>query len=83
VPILMFSGRLDPVSPPEWGALALFGLRNGRQLIVPQGGHVFDGLSNIECFDALMLRFFETADPNTLDPACLATMLPPPFATGG
>ncbi len=82
VPILIFSGRLDPVSPPEWGALALFGLPNGRQLIVPQGGHVFDGLSNIECFDALMLRFFETADAKSLDSACLATMLPPPFATG-
>lgn len=82
VPILIFSGRLDPVSPPEWGALALSSFRKGRQLIVAQGGHVFDGLSNIECFDALMLRFFETADPAALDPACLATMLPPPFETG-
>lgn len=80
--ILLVSGRLDPVTPPEWADEVARNLPNARHLVIPHGGHIFDGLSNVECFDGLVLRFFETADAAALDPSCLARMEPPPFATG-
>ena len=81
-PVLIFSGRLDPVTPPDWAEAVSRNLPNSRHLVIPYSGHVFDGLSNIECFDALARQFYDSGDARALDPACLATMSPPAFASG-
>ena len=82
--VLLVSGRLDPVTPPAWAAAIARALPNARHVMIPEMGHIFDGLSGIDtCFDPLMLRFFETADVRGLDPSCLAQMRPPPFRTAG
>ncbi len=78
--VLIVSGEFDPVTPPEWGAKLTHDFPHSRQLILPNSGHVFDGLSGIDtCLDPLMIRFLETADPLSLDTRCVARMAPPPF----
>lgn len=80
--VLVISGQLDPVTPPDWGARIVRSLRNGRQVIIPQMAHIFDGLSGIDtCFDPMVLRFYETGDVKTLDARCVAGMAPAPFKT--
>jgi pimeloyl-ACP methyl ester carboxylesterase len=82
VPTLLISGGLDPVTPPEWAAEVARHLPNSRHLVIPDAGHILDGLSAIDtCFDPLVVRFLDTADAKSLDAACLAEMKPPPFAT--
>jgi pimeloyl-ACP methyl ester carboxylesterase len=78
--VLIVSGELDPVTPPEWGAAVARALPNARQVIIPESAHLFIGLSGIDtCFDPMVLRFFATADVRHLDTSCVAKMAPPPF----
>jgi pimeloyl-ACP methyl ester carboxylesterase len=78
--VLIVSGALDPVNPPEWGAAVARALPNARQVIIPESAHLFIGLSGIDtCFDPMMLRFYATADPKHLDTGCVVKMSPPPF----
>ncbi len=77
-PVLLFSGELDPVTPPRYGDEARRGLSNSRHLVLPGGGHnvLADG-----CLPQLMARFIETADPAGLDVQCVEEQIrPPPFA---
>jgi len=81
--VLLISGGLDPVTPPEWAEELVKTLPNARHVVIPASGHIFDGLSGIDtCFDPMMLRFLDSGDLQAVDPACLATMQPPAFATG-
>jgi pimeloyl-ACP methyl ester carboxylesterase len=78
--VLIISGGLDPVNPPQWGASVARALPNARQVIIPESAHLFIGLSGIDtCFDPMVLRFFATADVRHLDTSCVAKMAPPPF----
>ena len=83
-PVLLVSGRLDPVTPPEYAEAVARHLPNSRHLVIPHGGHVLDGLSGVEtCFDPLVLRFLERGSFEGLDAGCLAEMRPPPFQMNG
>lgn len=78
--VLVVSGELDPVTPPEWADALARGLPRARHLVIPGSGHVFDGMSGVDtCLDPLMIRFLETADPAALDTGCLTQMAAPPF----
>lgn len=80
--VLMVSGELDPVTPPDWAEALASSMPRARHVVIPASGHVFDGLSGIDtCLDPLLVKFLETGDPAGVDPACLITMKPPPFAT--
>lgn len=75
VPVLFLSGALDPVTPPYWAAEAARIFPNSRQVVVPEGGHGFDGLTGVEtCLDAIVLKFVETLDAAKLDVSCVADM---------
>lgn len=81
VPTLFISGGRDPVTPSDWARDAARGFARGRHIVIPWAGHVIDGLSGLDtCFDPQMIRFIETADPEAIEAACFAQMLPPPFA---
>lgn len=81
--VLLISGAYDPVTPPAWAAQAARSLPNGRHVIIPEMGHIFDGLSGVDtCFDPLLLRFYETGDAKSLDASCVTRMKAPPFKTG-
>ena len=80
--VLILSGPLDPVTPPEWGADIARALPNARQVVIPEMAHIFDGLSGIDtCFDPMVLRFYASGDVKSLDASCVAGMAPPPFKT--
>lgn len=82
-PVLIVSGGLDPVTPADWAADVARALPNARQILIPDMGHLFDGLSNVECFDAMVLSFYETANARAVDARCVASMQPPPFKISG
>lgn len=78
--ILIVSGALDPVTPPEWGDTVARGFPSARHLVIPGSGHVFEGMSGVDtCLDPLMIRFLETADAASLDTTCVTQMAAPPF----
>jgi pimeloyl-ACP methyl ester carboxylesterase len=79
VPVLILSGALDPVTPPEFGAEVARHLPNARQIVIPRMGHMEDGLSHLECFDELMQEFFERGSAAGLDASCVESLQPPPF----
>jgi len=79
-PVLVFSGRLDPVTPPSWAEKALELLPNGRNVLIHDGGHVPDGLEHVECLDAISLSFLDRGSADGLDLSCVPTMTAPPFA---
>lgn len=83
-PALLFvSGRLDPVTPPEWAEAAARAMPGSRHLVLRDGGHLLDGLAGADsCFDPLVVRFYETADPLALDASCIGEMKAGAFATG-
>ena len=80
VPVLLISGEMDPVTPPEWAERVKASLRNARHIVIPGGGHIPDGLSGLEtCLDPLMIGFLDHGDLARLDTSCVAAMKGPPF----
>ena len=83
-PVLFISGARDPVTLPDWTAEAAKMFPNSLNVIIPQSGHIFDGLTGIDtCLDPLILHFFDTGLIKGLDTSCLETMRPGPFAPPG
>jgi pimeloyl-ACP methyl ester carboxylesterase len=78
-PALLLSGSMDYVTPPEWAAQIAAQMPNARTVTIPLLGHFPDGLSNMECYDSLIARFFEAGSAEHLDTSCVAKMSPPPF----
>lgn len=60
VPVLLWSGTLDPVVPPKWGEAAARHLSNSLHLVVPSA-HSVDG----SCFESVNRRFVQR--PSILD----------------
>ena len=81
VPVLILSGYLDPITPPARGEEVAKYLPNSRHVIIPHGGHGLDGLTSPDCADRLIMEFLHSGDAKSLDPSCVETMAPPPFAT--
>ena len=82
-PVLIFSGYLDPVTPPERGEEVASHLPNSKHVIIPHGAHTPEGLTNVECLDKLMLEFLSKGDARDLDTTGVERILPPPFVTNG
>ncbi len=75
-PVLILSGGLDPVTPPEWGDRVAKHLKNSRHIVVPAAGH---GTSTLGCVPSLLKRFLNEADGSRLDAACVSQIRRPPF----
>jgi pimeloyl-ACP methyl ester carboxylesterase len=80
-PVLIFSGNMDPVTPPKYGEEVAKYLPNSRHVIVPEAGHGMDGLSDQECVDRLIIEFMDNGSAKDLDTSCVERMAPPPFVT--
>jgi pimeloyl-ACP methyl ester carboxylesterase len=76
VPVLVLSGDLDPVTPPEWGETVLPHLPNSRHIVVPATGH---GAISTGCGMRLLQTFIRTAAFDELDTGCLEVLKRPPF----
>jgi len=80
-PVLIFSGNMDPVTPPKYGEEVARHLPNSRHVVIPQAGHGIDGLTDPACFDRIAIEFLEKGDAKNLDVSCVERMAPPPFVT--
>ena len=81
IPVLIFSGNMDPVTPPQRGEEVAHYLPNSRHVIIPQAGHGVDGLTEPECVDRIIMEFMEKGDAKRLNVSCVERMAPPPFVT--
>jgi pimeloyl-ACP methyl ester carboxylesterase len=80
-PVLIFSGNMDPVTPPRYGEEVARHLPNSRHVIIPEAGHGADGLTDPGCIDRIAIEFLDKGDPKNLDVSCVERMAPPPFVT--
>jgi pimeloyl-ACP methyl ester carboxylesterase len=80
-PVLIFSGNMDPVTPPKFGEQVARHLPNSRHIVIPEAGHGVDGLTDPDCFDRIAIEFLDKGDAKNLDVGCVEQMAPPPFAT--
>lgn len=80
-PVLIFSGNMDPVTPPKYGEEVAKHLPNSRHVIIPEAGHGVDGLTDPGCIDRIALEFLGKNDGRNLDVSCVERMAPPPFVT--
>jgi len=76
VPVLMLSGELDPVTPPELATPLLRWLPNGRQILMHNATH-----DSYECQENLAREFIETGNAKSLDARCVDEIKRLPFAT--
>jgi pimeloyl-ACP methyl ester carboxylesterase len=70
LPVLIFTGQWDPVTPPSNGDGVARYLTNSLHVVVPQGGHAFGGLEGLECLERLNVEFVEKGSVKDLDPSC-------------
>ena len=80
-PVLIFSGNMDPVTPPKYGEEISRHLPNSRHVIIPEAGHGPFGLTDPGCVDRIAIEFLDKSDARDLDVSCVERMKPPPFAT--
>jgi pimeloyl-ACP methyl ester carboxylesterase len=80
-PVLIFSGNMDPVTPPNYGEEVARHLPNSRHVVIPEAGHGVDGLKDPGCIDRIAIEFLEKGDAKNLDASCVERMAPPPFVT--
>jgi pimeloyl-ACP methyl ester carboxylesterase len=80
-PVLIFSGNMDPVTPPKYAEEVAKFLPNSRHIIIPQGGHGPFGLSDPGCVDRIAIDFMDKGESKNIDASCVEKMAQPPFAT--
>jgi pimeloyl-ACP methyl ester carboxylesterase len=80
-PVLIFSGNMDPVTPPKYGEEVAKHLPNSRHIIIAEAGHGVDGLNDPGCVDRIAIEFLDKGDAKNLDVSCVKRMAPPPFVT--
>ncbi|QJR14988.1 alpha/beta fold hydrolase [Usitatibacter palustris] len=76
VPVLIFSGGLDPATPPRHGELVAASLPKSKHFVAPFLGH---GVSSHGCAPRLIERFIRTGTTNGMDGACLERIPRPLF----
>jgi pimeloyl-ACP methyl ester carboxylesterase len=81
IPVVILSGNIDPITPPERGEEVASHLRNSKHIIIPHGAHGPDGLTNVDCLDKIMLQFLAKGNARDLDTTCVEKVRPPPFVT--
>ena len=78
VPILLLSGKFDPVTPPKYAWSAAATLSNYEHIVVPGVGH---GTSMQGCVPGILEKFFDSANPKGLNIGCVSDLSRPPFFT--
>ena len=79
VPVLVFSGGLDPVTATSMAREITSHLPNGTLAFIPTMAHTFDGLSHIECFDNIAIDFLDHPYDQKLNLSCIQQMKPGPY----
>ena len=82
IPTILLSGVNDPVTPPEYGDLALSQLRNATHVVVSGTAH---NTIHHPCIFEMVTNFYQDLSPQTLETKCASELKRPPFvlsATG-
>ena len=79
IPTLLLSGFFDPVTPTLLANEIASHLSKSKLIIIPNMSHVFDGLSNENCFDEMVMEFIRNPNKKDIDTKCVKFMLPPPY----
>ena len=77
-PVLLLSGELDPVTPPEYADRVAEHLTNSRHIVAPGQGHSVTGQG---CLGDLVADFIETSGFDDLDTECVGQMSSSPYFT--
>jgi pimeloyl-ACP methyl ester carboxylesterase len=80
VPVLIFTGQWDPVTPPENGDYVARTLPNSLHIVVPQGAHGLGGLEGGDCLSRLGSEFVERGTTKGLDTSCVKNIRRRAFA---
>ena len=79
IPVLLFSGSIDPVTPARFADVAAKNLSNSLHLVVPGTHGVFG-----DCLSRIEAAFLKTGAVTNLDTGCVSDMkLPPLFVPEG
>ena len=78
VPVLLMSGSRDPVTPPEYAALAAESFSNSLNLTAQ--GQAHSVMKNF-CLKNITTEFIESGSVDGLDTGCVANIQPSPFFT--
>lgn len=79
-PVLIISGKDDPVTPPSWGEAVARHLPNARHVVLPNVGHI---PTTPGCVGDLVAAFVDAGSAAGLDVSCVATLDRPAFAVPG
>ncbi len=77
VPVLLFSGDVDPVSPAWIAEAAARHLSNSRHVVVREARHT----ASNECIDGLMAEFISKGSARELEASCVNQIHRAPFVT--
>ena len=75
-PVLLLSGELDPVTPPEYADRVARHLSNSQHVVAPGQGH---SVTTRGCLGDIVAAFIETAAFDDLDTQCVDQMGPSPY----
>ncbi len=75
---LLLSGADDPVTPPEYAALAQRAFADSKHVIIAGHGH---GQLTAPCVDRVIADFIRAGSAKNLDTACTQRLPPMPFFT--
>jgi len=78
VPVLLWSGTIDPVTGPRWGEEAASHLPRSLHIVVPGAHGVAGG-----CINSVSRQFLEAGTTTGLDTSCTERIRLPPFDLGG
>ncbi len=76
IPTLLLSGRVDPVTPPDYAEMALETLSNARHLVAYNGAH---SIISHTCAPKLIEQFLQSGKVSELDDSCLTKHYPSRF----
>ena len=76
LPVLLLSGEVDPITPPDYAALAMVDLTNATHITGVQQGH---GQAGIGCTPRIIGNFVATPEPQSIDDDCLERSYVMPF----
>jgi pimeloyl-ACP methyl ester carboxylesterase len=74
VPALIWSGEIDPVTPPQWGETCAKHFPNSVHVVAP-AAHGVSG----SCITTIEKRFLEKGSAEGLDISCVGQMVLPPL----
>jgi pimeloyl-ACP methyl ester carboxylesterase len=76
VPVLLLSGELDPVTPPEYGDQVAVHFPRATHLVAPGQGHI---VSTRGCMGDLVSEFIIAGSAEGLETGCMAQMSHTPY----